>query len=159
MRINTPRHRAVLWAAANLSILAMIPAAVFYYQRQLNAGAYPEDADSIAIPIAGIVAWVLALLAPLNIAWWLLLRGYRGNVALNISSRGLRADQMLIAVLGLILGALLGIMAAWSVIDRAPEFTIVLLACSYVTFAMRAAFVASARAKRPMDPESPVQLS
>jgi hypothetical protein len=92
MRINTPRHRAVLWAAANLSILAMIPAAVFYYQRQLNAGAYPEDADSIAIPIAGIVAWVLALLAPLNIA-------------------------------------------------------------------MRAALVASARAKRPMDPESPVQLS
>ena len=147
MEITTPKHRVVLWVAANLSLVALVPAAVMYFSRELKAGAYPVDADSIGIPIMGTLMSVLGLLLPVNIACWLLLRRYPGKVALKISAKDLRVGPRVVAGLGLAFGALCAVTGVWSAVERAPEFAAVYLLWCYVTLAIRAAFVASNRAK------------
>ncbi len=147
MKITTPRHRFVLWIVANLSLLAAVPAAMIYFSRELNAGAYPVDADSISIPIFGIAMRVVILVIPLNALCWLLLRGYPGAVPLTTSSKGLKFSLRLIAELCLVFAALCAVAAAWYAIDLAPEFALVFLLWCYVTIAIRAAFLGSARLK------------
>jgi hypothetical protein len=145
MKITTPKYRIVLWGAANVGLIAAIPAAMIYYYRELNAGAYPADADSISIPIIGIAMRVAILIIPLNALCWLLLRGYPGTVALTTSSKGVKFSSRLIAELCLVFGALCAVAAAWSAIDLAPEFALVFLLWCYITIAIRAAFLGSAR--------------
>lgn len=148
MTIKTPKYRGILWAVANVSFVAVVPAAALYFSRQLRAGAYPEEADSIGLPIVGIAFWVLILLLPLNIAWGLLLRRYPGKVVLYASARDLRLAPRIIAELGLAVGVLCVVAAVWSLVDDAPEFTAVFLLWCYVALAVRAAFVMSARTKK-----------
>ena len=57
----------VLWAGR----LWLIPA---YYQRTFDLGYYPEEADSIAIPIAGSFISTIILAPIFALALWLLLR-------------------------------------------------------------------------------------
>jgi hypothetical protein len=149
--LTTPKHRGVLWAAANIALDALVPAAVLYFGRELNAGAYPVDADSIGIPIKGIAMWVLILLVPLNLALWLLLRGYAGKTALTASTQGLPFGSRLIAASCLTLGVLFVAVAVLSFGERAPEFTAVFLLWCYVALALRAAVVGAARASGAPD--------
>ena len=145
MTITTPKHRATLWIAANIAVVALIPAAISYYSRELNAGAYPVDADSIAIPIGETGISSLVLLVPLNIACLLLLRRYAGPSPLWISAKGFGLGVRVIAGLCFVLGIISFVGAAEWLREGAPEFSIVLLMWCYIAVAMRAAFVASAR--------------
>ena len=145
MKITTPKHRIVLWGAANVCLIATVPAAMIYYSRELNAGAYPVDADSISIPIIGIAMRLAILIIPLNALCWLLLRGYPGAVPLTTSSKGLKFGLRLIADLCLVFAAACAVAAAWYAIDLAPEFALVFLLWCYITIAIRAAFLGSAR--------------
>lgn len=155
MMIRTPKHRATLWIAANLAVLALIPAAILYYSRESNAGAYPVDADSIGIPIMETGITALTLLFPLNVACLLLLRRYAGNSALWISTKGLRLGEHVVAGLCLVVGIMCVAGVVESLREGAPEFSIVLLVWCYLAVAMRAAFVASARSnKREAQPTS-----
>ncbi|HEV3481310.1 MAG TPA: hypothetical protein VGR97_03180 [Candidatus Acidoferrales bacterium] len=149
MTITTPKHRATLWIAANFAVVALIPAAISYYSRELNAGAYPVDADSIGIPIMETGISALTLLLPLNIACLLLLRRYAGKSALWTSTKGLRLGQHVIAGLCLVVGIMCLAGVVESLREGAPEFSIVLLMWCYLAVAMRAAFVASARNNLP----------
>jgi hypothetical protein len=142
MRLTTPKHRAILWALANFSWIALSPAAALYYDRQLRRGAYPVDADSIGLPIMGIAMSVVALLLPLNFAWWFLLRRYPGRVPLRTSVKGAGTRQRLIGLLGLILAILCSAAAAEALREDAREFAPVFLAWSYVALAMRSAYLA-----------------
>lgn len=58
MRITTPKHRATLWVIANLLLLAAVPVLALHLGRQLPAGAFPDNADSIGLPIVGLAVWV-----------------------------------------------------------------------------------------------------
>jgi hypothetical protein len=127
MTFTTPKRRAVLWSLANISLMSVVPAAVIYFSRELNAGAYPVDADSISIPIIGIAMRVAILVIPLNGLCWLLLRGYPGAVPLTSSSKGLKLGSRLMAELRLVFAALCAVSAALSAIDLAPEVALVFL--------------------------------
>lgn len=145
MTITTPKRRATLWIAANLAVVALIPAAIFYYSRESNAGAYPVDADSIGIPIIETGISAPTLLFPLNIACLFLLRRYAGKSPLWTSTKGLGLGARLIAGFCLVLGIICLAGVVESLREGAPEFSIVLLMWCYLAVAMRAAFVASAR--------------
>jgi hypothetical protein len=134
-----------LWIAANVSVIALIPAAISYYRRESNAGAYPVDADSIGIPIMGTGISALMLLLPLNLACLWLLRRYAGKSALWTSTKGLRLGEQVIALFCFVLAIICLAGVIESLREGAPEFSIVLLTWCYVAVAMRAAFVASAR--------------
>jgi hypothetical protein len=151
MSILTPKHRATLWVAANILLIAVVPAAACYFDRELRAGSYPVDADSIGIPIVGLAMNVLTLLLPLNIGCWLLLRRYPGKVPLSASARGLRLGPRLVAGLVLTLAAACAVAAVWALADGAPEIAAVLLLWCCVTLAIQTAFVESVRFKRPPD--------
>jgi hypothetical protein len=141
----SPKHRASLWILANASWIAVVPAAALYFNRQLLRGAYPVDADSIGLPIVGIAMWVIALLVPLNLVWWFLLRRYPGRVPLRTLGQGLPARSQIIGVLGLICAASCAVAAIVAVADNAWEITPVLLAWSYITLAMRASYLTAGR--------------
>src|SRR6266576_2083563 len=102
MSLASPKHRASLWVLANICWIAVIPAAALYFDRQLRRGAYPVDADSIGLPIIGIAMWVVALLLPLNLVWWFLLRRYPGRVPLRSSGERLATRPRVVGALGLI---------------------------------------------------------
>ena len=143
--ISTPKHRGTLWVLANISLLAIVPAAALYFDRMQRAGAYPVEADSIGLPIMGIAMWVFILLVPLNVGWWFLLRRYPGKSSLFASGRGLNIGPRIVEVAGVLLAALFGVGALWALADGALEVTPVLLLWCYVAIAMRAAFATSAR--------------
>lgn len=145
MTIKTPRHRATLWLVANISLIAVVPAAASYFSRRLSAGLYPTDADSIGIPVAGIAIWTLILLVPLNISCWLLLRQYPGSVPFAASSKGSSYVSRVISVCGVLFGVLCAVAAVVSLVSGGPEFTPVFLLWCWTIFAIRAAYVASAR--------------
>src|SRR5689334_773868 len=102
MWLTTPKHRAVLWFLANISWIAVVPAAVLYFSRQQAQGAYPVDADSIGIPIAGLAMWVVTLVVPLNLVWFFLLRHYPGRVPLSASGNGMPVAKQLLGSVGAI---------------------------------------------------------
>src|SRR5438046_1374179 len=112
MWLTTPKHRAVLWLLANVSWIPVVPAAVLYFSRQQAQGAYPVDADSIVIPIAGIAMWVVTLIVPLNLVWFFLLRRYPGRVSLRASGKGMPVTKQVLGLLGVIVAALCGTAAA-----------------------------------------------
>jgi hypothetical protein len=145
MALTTPKHRASLWIVTNAAWVAVVPAAALYFDRQLRRGAYPVDADSIGIPIVGIAMWVTVLLLPLNVVWWLLLRRYPGRVPLRTSSEGLRIGPRFISALGLVFAMSCAGAAVWALADDASEITPVFFAWSYITFAIRAAYVRAVR--------------
>ena len=141
MFLVTPKHRASLWLLANVSWIAVAPAAAFYFFRQLERGAYPMEADSIGLPIAGIAMWVLILLVPLNFTWWWLLRRYPGSVALSSSNKQTSAHAKVIGVVGVICATVWGMAGVLAAVDNAWEITPVFFVWSYITLAMRAAYV------------------
>lgn len=152
MSLTTPKHRASLWVLANVSWIAVVPAAALYFNRQLLRGAYPLEADSIGLPIVGIAMWVITLIFPLNLVWWFLLRRYPGRVSLRTSSEGLATGPHLIGVLGLICAVSCATAAVWAVAaDDVWEVTPVFFAWSYITLAMRAAHLAAARERNADD--------
>ena len=101
------------------------------------------DADSIGLPIMGIAVWVIVLLLPLNFAWWFLLRKYPGRVSLRASGKGLGTGKRLIGVVGLIFAISCSAAAVLALREDAREVTPVFFAWSYITLAMRAAYLAS----------------
>jgi hypothetical protein len=89
--------------------------------------------------------WVIALLLPLNLVWWFLLKRYPGRVPLRSSGEGLATRPKVIGALGLICAlacAAAGILAAT---ENAWEVTPVFFVWSYVTLSMRAAHMTAAR--------------
>ncbi|HET7440563.1 MAG TPA: hypothetical protein VFJ47_04615 [Terriglobales bacterium] len=138
----TPKRRATLWFIANLAFIFLIPAAVLYYTRQSLAGAYPEDADSISIPIIETAISVLLFLLPLNLVWWWLLRRYPGKVPLYTSAKNLGAVVRVISFVGLLV-AILCVIGAVVSIRGQFELAPILLVWSYVALALRAAYVVS----------------
>lgn len=145
MLLGTPKHRATLWILANAAWIAASPAAALYFDRQLRKGAYPVDADSIGLPIMGIAVWVIVLLLPLNFAWWFLLRRYPGRVSLGTSGKGLGTGKRLFGVVGLIFAISCAAAAIWAPTEDAREVTPVFFAWSYITLAIRAAYLAATR--------------
>jgi hypothetical protein len=143
MPLGTPKHRATLWAFANVAWIAVSPASALYFDRQQRNGAYPLDADSIGLPIMGIAVWVIILLLPLNFAWWSLLRKYPGRVSLRTSGKGLGTGKRLIGVVGLIFAISCSAAAVLALREDAGEATSVFFAWSYITLAMRAAYCAT----------------
>ncbi len=139
--ITTSKHRATLWVLANVSWIAVSPAAALYFDRQQRNGAYPVEADSIGLPIMGIAVWVIVLLLPLNLVWWFLLRQYPGRVLLRTSGKGSRSGQHLIGVLGLIFAVSCAAAVVWALADDAAEITPVFFTWSYIALAMRAAYL------------------
>src|SRR2546423_11697952 len=131
MSFTTPKHRASLWIFANASWIAVVPAAVLYFSRQQSRGAYPVDADSIGLPIVGIAMWVIVLLLPLNLTWWLLLRRYPGRVPLRGERKGLRIGPRFVGVLGLVFAVSCAAVAVWALRDDALEITPAFLVWSY----------------------------
>jgi hypothetical protein len=134
-------HRATLWVFANVAWIAVSPAAALYFDRQQRNGAYPVDADSIGLPIMGIAVWVIVLLLPLNFVWWFLLRRYPGRVSLRISGKGLGTWKRFIGVLGLIFAVSCSAAAVWALREGAGEVSPVFFTWSYITLAMRAAYL------------------
>jgi hypothetical protein len=145
MPLGTPRHRATLWILANTAWIALSPAVALYFDRQQRKGAYPVDADSIGLPIMGIAVWVIVLLLPLNLGWWFLLRRYPGRVSLGTSGKGLGTAKRLIGVLGLIVAISCAAAAIWALTEDAGEVTPVFFTWSYITLAIRAAYLAAIR--------------
>ena len=101
------------------------------------------DADSIGLPIMGIAVWVIVLLLPLNFVWWFLLRGYPGRVSLRTSGKGLGSGKRLIGVVGLIFAISCSVAAVWALREDAGEVSPVFFTWSYITLAMRAAYLAA----------------
>jgi hypothetical protein len=145
MPLTTPRHRATLWVLANAAWIAVSPAAALYFGRQQRNGTYPINADSIGLPIMGIAVWVIILLLPLNFAWWFLLRSYPGRVSLRTSGKGLGTGKRLIGVVGLIFAVSCSAAAVWALREDAGEVSPVFFTWSYITLAMRAAYLAAIR--------------
>ena len=142
MSLGTPKHRATLWVLANVAWVAVAPAAALYYSRQLRHGAYPVDADSIGLPIVGIAMWVVILLLPLNFVWWFLLRRDPGSVSLRTSGKDLGTGKRFIGVVGLIFAISCSAAAVWALTENAAKVTPVFFTWSYITLAMRAAYLA-----------------
>jgi hypothetical protein len=145
MALTTPKHRATLWVLANITWVAVAPAAALYYEPQQRGGAYPVDADSIGLPIVGIAIWVIVLLLPLNFACWFLLRRYPGRVSLDASGKGLGTGKQLVGVIGVIFAISCGAAAIWALTEDAGEVTPVFLAWSYIVLAIRATYLAATR--------------
>ena len=145
MLLTSPKHRAVLWFLANISWIAVVPAAVLYFSRQQAQGAYPVDADSIGLPIAGIAMWVVILILPLNLVWFFLLRQYPGRVPLRASVKGMSAGKQLLGALGVIVAALCATAGALALVEMSWEFAPVLFAWCYITLSMRAAYLIKKR--------------
>ena len=145
MWLASPKHRAVLWLLANISWFGVVPAAVLYFSRQQAQGAYPVDADSIGIPIAGIAMWVVALILPLNLVWFFLLKHYPGRVSLRASGKGMSVGKQLLGLSGAILAALCATGAALALAEMSWEFAPVLFGWSYVALSMRAAYLTKER--------------
>ena len=152
MSLATPKHRASLWVLANVAWIAVAPAAALYFDRQLQHGAYPVEADSIGLPIVGIAMWVLVLLAPLNFTWWWLLRRYPGSVPLSLSNQESAAHAKVIGVVGVICAIVWGVAGLLAAVENAWEITPVLFVWSYITLAMRAAYITPKR-----KPDCPLQ--
>lgn len=143
MALKTPKRKWTLWLFANVCVLAQVPAAMLYYSRQLNAGAYPLQADSISIPILGTAITILVLIIPLNISWWILLRRYPGSVPIRVMSKGFPPLARVIALLGTVMAGICVATAILQVRAGAFESGVLFLICGYVAFAMRAAFIAA----------------
>ena len=103
------------------------------------------EADSIGLPIVGIAMWVIVLLVPLNFTWWWLLRRYPGSVPLSSSNKGAAAHAKVIGAVGVICATVWGVAGVLAAVDNAWEITPVLFVWSYITFAMRAAYITAER--------------
>jgi hypothetical protein len=137
LSLATPAKRATLWFASNLLWLSSVPAVWLYLERELRAGSYSTEADSIGIPLFGVAAWSVALLPFLNIAWWWLSRDYPGVVSIftrRQSSNSVRAIS--ISLVGF--AALLGLFAVWELVAGAPEVALIVLSWVYLALAYRA---------------------
>lgn len=141
MLLNTPKHRATLWILADVAWIAISPAAALYFGRQQRNGAYPLDADSIGLPIVGIALWVLVLSLPLNFFWWFLLRDYPGKVSLLTSGKEIKTGPVALGMLGLAFAISCFAASVWAIVGNAVEVVPVFLMWSYVTLAMRAAYL------------------
>lgn len=88
MLLHTPKNGASLLSLTLLLYLTDPALVVRYYDAQLAAGAYPANADAIAIPIAAyLVEWIAR--APfLILLLWLALKSYRGRAPLLAFDRG-----------------------------------------------------------------------
>lgn len=142
---STPKRRMSLWVFANISWLTLIPASALYLERQLRSGVYPTEADSVSIPIFGVVTLVVALLLPLNLGWWFLTRKYPGRCPLRTSGGGLKRGQRVVGATGVILAFLCAFASVLLLVDDSRELAPVLLAWCYVCIAMRASYFAGAR--------------
>ena len=145
MFLATPKHRASLWVFANLAWIATAPASALYFYRQLQRGAYPMEADSIGLPIVGIAMWVIVLLVPLNFTWWWLLRRYPGSVPLSQSSKETAAHAKVIGAVGVTCATVWVVAGVLAAVDNEWEITPVLFVWSYITLAMRAAYITAQR--------------
>jgi hypothetical protein len=145
MFLATPKSRAILWLVANVPWIAIAPAAALYFYRQLQRGAYPMEADSIGLPIVGIAMWGLVLLLPLNFIWWLLLRRYPGSVPLSSSNKVTAANAKVIGAVGVICAIVWGVAGVLAVLENVWEITPVFFFWSYITLAMRAAYITAQR--------------
>lgn len=145
MWLTSPKHSTVLWLLANVSWIAVVPAAVLYFSRQQAQGAYPVDADSIGIPIAGIAMLVVTLILPLNLLWFFLLRHYPGRVSLRASGKGVSLGKQLLGVLGVIIALMCATGAVFALGEMSWEFAPVLFLWSYVALSMRAAYLTKER--------------
>jgi hypothetical protein len=143
MVIASPKHRLSLWLLANLAWVALVPAAALYFHRQLLNGAYPPEADSIGLPIMGIAMWVIALLLPLNLLWWFLLRRYPGRVPLWSSGSRKGVGCQVIGVVGVICGITFVVAALIATREDAWEVAPIFAVWSYLSLAMRAVFLTS----------------
>jgi hypothetical protein len=78
---RTPKAKRTVWLLAVVSILAEPIVEVVYYTTNLRRGAYPVNADSIAIPIYQFTfGWLVTL--PVVLAFvWFVLRDYPGSVS------------------------------------------------------------------------------
>src|SRR5947199_4121769 len=151
---NTPKRRLSLWILANVSSVCTVPALALHLERELRAGTFPVEADSISLPIVGAAVWILTLLFPLNITWWYLLRGYPGRVSLATRVKGLRGWQKSIAVVGMLVAIACFAIALDNFCIHAWELAVMFLLMAYISLAMRAAFVASSQRRLESRPST-----
>ena len=83
--------------------------------------------------------------APLNLVWWFLLRRYPGRVPLRSSGVVVPTGSRIIGVLALIWGVVFAIAAILAAGEGIWEITPLFFTWSYVTLAMRAAYLTAAR--------------
>ncbi|HEX6502428.1 MAG TPA: hypothetical protein VF011_04220 [Terriglobales bacterium] len=103
------------------------------------------EADSIGLPIMGIAMWVIVLLVPLNFSWWWLLRRYPGSVPLSSSNNDTAAYAKVIGAIGTILASVWAVAGVLAVVESAWEITPVFFVWTYITLAMRAAYITAKR--------------
>ena len=140
---RTPKHRTSLLLAANFSWL-VVPAYAVYMKRELDSGAFPPDADTIAIPIFGVAFYALLALPFLNAIWWFLLRRYRSGASLNLRAGATTAPLVrIVSVLGVLLAALLACAAVSEAAAGGLEFALLMPLWIWCVLAFRAAFIAS----------------
>src|SRR6266446_7022169 len=70
-------------------------------------------------------------------------RGYPGRVSLRTSGKGLGSGKRLIGVVGLIFAISCSVAAVWALREDAGEASPVFFTWSYITLAMRAAYLAA----------------
>jgi hypothetical protein len=85
--------------------------------------------------------WVLVLLVPLNFTWWWLLRRYPGSVPLSSSNSKTHTHVKVIGAGGVICAVVWGVAGILAVVENAWEITPVFFVWSYITLAMRAAYI------------------
>jgi len=134
--MRTPAHRWALWSIANVLWFSAIPAHWFYLTRELEAGSFPVDADSIGIPFFGAAILVTALAPVLNLAWWWLSQRYPGSISLSVSNKSSWAGRLLLC-----LAVLLAFGALGELVAGAFELAFIVLCWSYVALAYRAVYL------------------
>ena len=140
--LSTPKRRATLLAISNLLWLALIPAQIFYFSRKLTAGAFPENADSISIPIIESAVSAIILSPVLNGFWLLLSHRYPGPVSLAVKVKCKWYIQIISALLTT-LTLLLVYAAILGTLDGELEMAVVIISWCYLVLSYRAVFLAS----------------
>lgn len=140
--LSTPKRCATLLAISNILWFSIIPAQIFYFSRKLTAGAFPENSDSIGIPIMESVVSAIILSPVLNVFWLLLSRRYPGSVSLALKVKCKWYIQIISALLttSAIFLAYIAILGA---LDGELEMAAVVISWCYLTFSYRAVFLAS----------------
>lgn len=79
---STPRKPAI-YIYANLSLIYLVWLGSIRIVFEADRGYFPPDADSIGIPIMGLLFTYILLVAPVNVITFLLLRKYRSGIGIH----------------------------------------------------------------------------
>jgi len=145
----TPRSRRAVLAVAWFLFLTAPLAVACYFDVERRLGAYPPDADTIAIPILGFVA-LWAATAPVTWGFvWLCVRRYPGRVPLAAWNRDrpVWSAAWTLAVVAAIACFVLG--TPWPRAADHPLLIVHVVLDLWFLLVLRSAIVAQAAWRRP----------